>query len=187
MVERGLSLCSHYPAKDHSPHVSGTYPANDRLDHPRNVVLLQTKQVRGLTVHSEAVGIIVVLHGADKASVPGHHIGQLRMRTDRLGKQVPAILPGQHVPGSAKSLTVPSTLSASYALNQRFIFHHMCILPVSGKKNGKEADGPLRLQCTCSNNQALNKSRKDLREFGQRTTRSFTHLEEQRSIFLRIP
>lgn len=134
MVERGLSLCSHYPAKDHSPHVSGTYPANDRLDHPRNVVLLQTKQVRGLTVHSEAVGIIVVLHGADKASVPGHHIGQLRMRTDRLRRQVPAILPGQHVPGSAKSLTVPSTLNASYALNQRFIFHHMCILPVSGKK-----------------------------------------------------
>jgi hypothetical protein len=74
------ALYSHYPTC--LPHASGTYPANDRLEHPRNIVLLQAEQVRGLTVHSEAVGVVVVLHWTDKASVSRHHIGQLR-RKDR--------------------------------------------------------------------------------------------------------
>lgn len=64
--------------------VPGTYPANDRLDHPRNVVLLQPKQVRGFTVHREAVGVIVVLHGTDEAPVPGHDVGELRRERGRL-------------------------------------------------------------------------------------------------------
>lgn len=117
------------------PHVNGTYQANDRPDHLRNVVLLQTEEVRGLTVHSEAVGVIVVLHGADKASVPGHHIGQLRMKSrDGQRRPVPVILPGWQTRGLAVSLTAPSLLAASCALNQRFIFPHVSILPESGKK-----------------------------------------------------
>lgn len=80
VVERGLSLCSHYPTEVSSPRGSGTYPANGRLDHLRKVVLMQAEQVRGLTVHGEAVGVIVILHRADKASVPRHHIGQLRTK-----------------------------------------------------------------------------------------------------------
>lgn len=57
-----------------------SFPASDRLDHPRNVVLLQPEQVRGLTVHREAVGIIVVLHRADETSVPRHHVGQQKAK-----------------------------------------------------------------------------------------------------------
>lgn len=116
--------------------MSGTYQTDDRLDHLRNVVLLQTEEVRGLTVHSEAVGVIVVLHGADKASVPGHHIGQLRMKS-RVGqkRQGLASPPGRHTWGLAVSLTVPSTLlTVSWALNQRFMLPHRSILPEFGKE-----------------------------------------------------
>lgn len=137
----GGGLCSHYLTRDSLPNVSGTYHANDWLDHLRNVVLLQTKEVRGLTVHSEAVGVIVVLHGADKASVPGHHIGQLRMKSRvRQKRQGPAILPGRHTQGLAVSLPVPSTLlTASCALNQTWVFAW------TWKRILKEIHGPLRL------------------------------------------
>lgn len=84
-MERGLPPTVTVPEVSSLPR-SGTYPANGRLDHFRNAVLLQAKQVRGLTVHSEAVGVIVILHGADEASVPRHHIGQLRMKNRETGK-----------------------------------------------------------------------------------------------------
>lgn len=118
------------------PDVSGTYQANDRLDHLRNAVLLQTEEVRGLTVHSEAVGVIVVFHGADKASVPGHHIGQLRMKSRvRQKRQGPASPPRQHTWGLAVPLAVPRTLlTVSWALNQRFMFPHRSILPEIWKR-----------------------------------------------------
>lgn len=56
------------------------FPANERLDHPGNVVLLQAEQVRWLTVHSETVGVIVVFHRTDEASVPRHHVGEQKAK-----------------------------------------------------------------------------------------------------------
>lgn len=56
----------------------GSYPAHHRLQHHGDVVLLQLEQLRGLAVHGEAVGVVVELHGAGEAAIPGHHVGQLQ-------------------------------------------------------------------------------------------------------------
>lgn len=64
------------------------FPANYRLDHSRDVVLLQAEEVRWLTVHREAVGVIVVFHRTDEASVPRHHIGEQKAK-HHSGKEAP--------------------------------------------------------------------------------------------------
>lgn len=132
-VERGALPCSRYDTEVSSLHGSGTYPANGRLDHLRNVILMQAKQVGGLAVHSEAVGVVVVLHRADKASVPRHHIGQLRMKERETGKGDRFC----HPAWAADTwfgcvLTAPTRSNCKHTLNQRLRVHLTCILPELG-------------------------------------------------------
>lgn len=111
--------------------VKGTYPANERLDHPGNVVLLQAEQVRWLTVHSETVGVVVVFHRTDKASVPRHHIGELwtKSRGQARRQWQTFSLAGQHLTDWTTSLRVPPSLvTLSHGLKEP-VFHHTCSSP----------------------------------------------------------
>ena len=99
---------------------------------------MQAKQVGGLAVHSEAVGVVVVLHGADKASVPRHHIGQLRTKKRKTGKGDMFRQPARAADTwFGRVLMVPTPSNCKHAQNQRLRFHRMCILP----ELGQEAEG----------------------------------------------
>lgn len=56
---------------------AASHPSGGRLQDAGQDVVLELEELRWLTVHLEAVGVVVEFHRAHKVAVAGHDVGEL--------------------------------------------------------------------------------------------------------------